>query len=160
VFKCYQNECSSVTGICTRLIRRSFDSPLEMEAIEKRLKSYCISKEITPLPKIDKELELGVSFLSYYFPELTRELVQENQKVRRSESEIRYERFTCEISKIIIDLEREGIVPSYNQVRSRLTGYHGFHYRDFTRLWVKRLKSGKPAEKTSASCVLLFIPVI
>ena len=121
-------------------VRRSFDTSLEMEAIEKCLKTCCVSTEITPLSEIAKELELGISYLSYHFPKLTRKLVQKNQKMRKSESEKRYDQFVCEISKIIVDLESQGVVPSYNKVRSRLTGYHGFHYRDFTKLWGEAMR--------------------
>ncbi|MBO9492700.1 hypothetical protein J7438_01160 [Thalassotalea sp. G20_0] len=111
-----------------------------MEEIEKRLQTYALSEKITPLPEIASKLEVGVSFLSYHFPELTRVVVQKNQGLRKVESDKRYYQFTDEISKIIVDLEKEGAVPSYNKVRCRMVEYHGFRYKDFTRLWGQAMK--------------------
>lgn len=92
------------------------------------------------MPEIASKLEVGVSFLSYQFSELTRALVQKNQGLRKVESDKRYHQFTDQISKIIVDLEKEGVMPSYNNVRCRMVEYHGFRYKDFTRLWGQAMK--------------------
>lgn len=121
-------------------VRKVFNSSLEMEEIEKRLQTHALSEKITPLPEIASKLEVGVSFLSYHFPELTRAVVQKNQSLRKVESDKRYHQFTDQISKIIVGLEKEGVVPSYNKVRCRMVQYHGFRYKDFTRLWGQAMK--------------------
>lgn len=121
-------------------VRKVFNSSLEMEEIEKRLLTYALSEKITPLPAIASKLKVGVSFLSYRYPELARAVVQKNQGLRKLESDNRYHQFTDQISKIIVDLEKEGVVPSYNKVRCRMVEYHGFRYKDFTRLWGQAMK--------------------